>query len=136
MRCSFSLPCYDLTPWGLQSVLFPPLEGQSGTMTVVSEGLLNQNDLSITACPPGTWRVRDGMGWGGGNLSGVGESAVRVCVGGIPAAVVRLTSTKCEEKPAWDIWSPKAVPFLLVPVEEDQVSSAGGIIFFEYRKRK
>lgn len=28
----------------------------------------------------------------------------------------RLTSTLCAENPAWDIWRPNAVPFVLVPV--------------------
>jgi len=31
----------------------------------------------------------------------------------------RLTSTMCVEKPAWDIWRPNAVPFLLVPAHKN-----------------
>lgn len=33
----------------------------------------------------------------------------------IDKQIAMLTSTTCVEKPAWDIWRPNAVPFLLVP---------------------
>lgn len=35
----------------------------------------------------------------------------------------RLTSTMCVEKPAWDIWRPNAVPFLLVPADKDNINT-------------
>lgn len=37
-------------------------------------------------------------------------------VGGGSGVGARLTSTLCAENPAWDIWRPNAVPFVLVPV--------------------
>lgn len=36
----------------------------------------------------------------------------------------------CVEKPAWDIWRPNAVPFLLVPADKDNINTQESTISY------